>query len=270
MMNTYAAINSSMDVLIEHAVAAARAAGQAIMEVYDSDFTVEHKDDRSPLTLADKRSHDIIQDRLSAIANWTLPILSEEGRTIGYEERLKWESFWLVDPLDGTKEFIKRNGEFTVNIALIHRGRPVLGIISVPVSGLLYYAADGKGAYREKQGVIKKLPLLNSRQRFTIVGSRSHATPEQEAFIDKMREKHGEVDFLSAGSSLKFCLVAEGKADVYPRLGPTMEWDTAAGQVIVEQSGGSVTDFRSGNPLVYNKEILLNPMFRVSLHKDQV
>jgi len=250
--------------LLTPAIAAAREAGNAVMEVYASDFAVEHKDDKSPLTLADKRSHEIIVKRLSNITGKTIPILSEEGRGIPYEERKNWDYFWLVDPLDGTKEFIKRNGEFTVNIALIQGHRPVLGVIYVPVTETLYYAREGAGAYKESKGSTIKLPELQTRGRFTIVGSRSHATPELAAFVEEMKKNHGEVDFISAGSSLKFCLVAEGKADVYPRLGPTMEWDTAAGQAIAEQAGVSVIDRETKRPLVYNKPNLLNPWFTVN------
>jgi len=262
-------ININIDELLLHAKAIARDAGHAIMEVYSTDFSVEQKHDSSPLTLADSRSHEIISERLSLIPGCSLPLLSEEGKDIPYTERKNWEYFWLVDPLDGTKEFIKRNGQFTVNIALIHRDRPVLGVIYVPVSRILYYSADKMGAYREEQEVSLKLPLRTPRKHFTLVGSRSHATHEQEEFIEKMRKKHGEADFISAGSSLKFCLVAEGKADIYPRFGPTMEWDTAAGQAIIEQAGGSVSEIKSGIPLVYNKTNLMNPFFFASMPSQQ-
>lgn len=248
-------------VLLAHAVAAAREAAAAVLEVYDSDFAVEHKDDKSPLTLADKRSHEVIVRRLSGIAGCSLPILSEEGKDISYEERKKWDYYWLVDPLDGTKEFVKRNGEFTVNIALIHRDRPVLGVIQVPVADRLYYAWDRGGAWKEERGSKIKLPVQQNRSRFTIAGSRSHATDELAAYIEAMKKEQGEVDLISAGSSLKFCLVAEGRADVYPRFGPTMEWDTAAGQIIVEASGGSVRELERQTDLRYNKENLLNPHF---------
>ncbi|MFQ5963390.1 MAG: 3'(2'),5'-bisphosphate nucleotidase CysQ [Candidatus Scalinduaceae bacterium] len=261
---------------------AAKCAGEAILDVYDSDFAVEHKDDKSPLTLADKRSHEIIADDLkktTTVNNQILPILSEEGRDIPYDERKKWEYFWLVDPLDGTKEFIKRNGEFAVNIALIHANKPILGVIYVPVKDTFYFAATSLGAYKVLNSEImtaklsmkellyksQKLPLSanNKKDSPTIIGSRSHATKELSEFIEKIKDKHGEVKLISAGSSLKFCLVAEGKADVYPRFGPTMEWDTAAGQVIVEQSGGRVIDIQAKEPLRYNKHNLLNPFFIV-------
>ncbi len=270
------------DRLILTTLLAAKRAGQAILEVYDSDFAVEQKDDKSPLTLADKKSNEIITEVLEqtkTVNNITVPILSEEGREIPYDERKKWEYFWLVDPLDGTKEFIKRNGEFTVNIALIHGNKPVLGIIYVPVKDIFYFAAINFGAYmlgssesitdelsvRELMAKSKKLPLTNSNNsQLTIVGSRSHTSEELTAFVDKLKNKHGNVEFLSSGSSLKLCLVAEGKADVYPRFGPTMEWDTAAGQAIVEQAEGRVMDMLTNEPLSYNKNNLLNPFFIVS------
>ncbi len=217
-----------------------------------------------------------------------LPVLSEEGKSIPYSERRAWEYFWLVDPLDGTKEFIKKNGEFTVNIALIHRTKPVLGVIYIPVTGVFYFAAQGFGSYIMQAGDVldesikvaedglrtilhhsRRLPLNapvidQSRPRkLVIAGSRSHATPELENFVNTMKKTHGEVDFVPAGSSLKFCLVAEGRADIYPRLGPTMEWDTAAGQIIVEEAGGSVQRTDASEPLKYNKENLLNPWFMV-------
>jgi 3'(2'), 5'-bisphosphate nucleotidase len=276
--------------LILTALLAAKRAGEAILEVYNSDFAVERKDDNSPLTLADKRSHEIIMDDLRKTVaiknskhthnNLTLPILSEEGRDIPYDERKVWGYFWLVDPLDGTKEFIKRNGEFTVNIALIHKNNPVLGVIYVPVKDTFYFAATSIGAYKLTNtkivtGKLSMKELLDKSQRLpistndkkaslTIIGSRSHATKEFSEFIEHMKEKHGEVELISAGSSLKFCLVAEGIADVYPRFGPTMEWDTAAGQVIVEQVEGRVIDIQTKEPLRYNKRNLLNPFFIIT------
>jgi 3'(2'), 5'-bisphosphate nucleotidase len=259
---------------------AAKKAGEAILEVYNSDFNVEQKVDKSPLTLADKRSHEIIFHHLNSFTSHLIPILSEEGKEIPYEERKNWEHFWLVDPLDGTKEFIKRNGEFTVNIALILKSRPVLGVIYIPVKGLFYFGAEGLGAFkleksvlvRGKEGEMKlnelvkgsyRLPLNNHKSKFTVIGSRSHMTKETEEYINKLKEKHGEIEIISAGSSLKFCLIAEGKAEIYPRFAPTMEWDTAAGQVIVEQAGGDVLTAKEGEVLKYNKEELRNPWFIV-------
>ena len=282
--------------LLLTALIAAKDAGKVILEVYNSDFAVEHKDDESPLTLADKQSHEIIVDDLKkpipinstihTINNLALPILSEEGRDTPYDERKRWEYFWLVDPLDGTKEFIKRNGEFTVNIALIHRDRPVLGCIYIPVQDTFYFATENLGSYKLVNSEIvsenlstkellcksQKLPvstnnnqsMTNKNASLTIVGSRSHATRELSEFVEKIKEKYREVEFISAGSSLKFCLVAEGKADIYPRFGPTMEWDTAAGQAIVEQAEGKVVDIQTQEPLKYNKDTLVNPFFIVS------
>lgn len=277
------------------ALCAAKRAGEVILEVYNSDFAVEHKEDASPLTLADKRSHETIVSQLKqpmATNTPPFPILSEEGKDIPYDERKKWEYFWLVDPLDGTKEFIKRNGEFTVNIALIQKDRPVLGCIYIPVQDCFYFAAVNFGAYKlvnskyvtndlsikKLLDVSQKLPsaiharesgsydnpgAMRKHPSLTIVGSRSHATQELSDFVAKIKETCGEIEFISAGSSLKFCLVAEGKADIYPRFGPTMEWDTAAGQAIVEQAQGAVVDIHTKGPLTYNKNTLVNPFFLV-------
>lgn len=269
------------------ALAAAKEAGKAILEVYDKKIEVEYKADESPLTLADKRSHEIIVKHLEAHAG-TLPILSEEGKDIPYEERKQWEHFWLVDPLDGTKEFIKRNGEFTVNIAMICKDKPVLGVIYVPVQDVYYFGAEGIGAYRLNNSealalldetlpedaisltdqIISqsaRLPIITLTDRpFTVVGSRSHSTDAAEQFVEKLRQRYEPVEFITAGSSLKFCLLAEGKADVYIRFSPTMEWDTAAGQAIVELSRGKVMNAENNRPLTYNKESLLNPWFTVT------
>ncbi len=275
--------------LILTALLAAKRAGEAILDVYGSDFAVEHKDDKSPLTLADKRSHEIIMDVLEqtiTVNNGTVPVLSEEGRGIPFDERKEWEYFWLVDPLDGTKEFVKRNGEFTVNIALIRKHKPVLGIIYIPVKDIFYFAAINFGTYKlEKSESLfdnsadnmsikelldksQRLPLTNNnKSSFTVVGSRFHTSEEFTEFVKLLNEKYGNVEFLSSGSSLKFCLVAEGDADVYPRFGPTMEYDTAAGQAIVEQAKGKVIDIQTRGPLKYNKANLLNHFFIVSGQK---
>jgi len=274
------------------ALVAANSAGRAIIEIYHGDFDVQYKDDQSPLTLADRRSHAIIVQQLSDYSDKPLPILSEEGQDIPFEHRKQWEYFWLVDPLDGTKEFIKRNGEFTVNLALIHQNRPVLGVVYVPDRNLYYFAAEGFGAYRldndegiawtanrmpehEKATLLDKvlkrsarLPLNDSQpaapdSKLIVIGSRSHPSKELAEFVETMRQQYKQVEFIAAGSSLKLCLVAEGRADIYPRFGPTMEWDTAAGQTIVEQAQGSVLDSETGEPLRYNKENLLNPWFIV-------
>jgi 3'(2'), 5'-bisphosphate nucleotidase len=270
-------------------ILAAINAGDGILDVYRSaDFEVEEKADKSPLTLADKRSHEII---VNGLAKFGIPILSEEGKDIPYLERNKWDTYWLIDPLDGTKEFIKKNGEFTVNIALIQDQKPKAGVVFVPDKGILYFALNDIGSFKVESskvldildGVVfdsishksadalneivsrsAKLPVHDSTNKpFTIIGSRSHATPELEAFVEEKRREHGEVEFISAGSSLKLCLVAEGRADIYPRTGPTMEWDTAAGQAVVEFSGGKVFKYDSDEPLDYNKENLLNPWFVV-------
>ncbi len=261
---------------------AAKRAGEAILDVYGSDFAVEQKDDKSPLTLADTRSHEIIMDVLEqtiTVNNCTVPVLSEEGRGIPFDERKEWECFWLVDPLDGTKEFVKRNGEFTVNIALIQKHKPVLGIIYIPVKDVFYFAAINLGTYKlensenlvdnlsikELLDKSQRLPLINNnKSSLTVIGSRSHTSEEFSEFVKRLNEKYGNVEFISSGSSLKLCLVAEGRADVYPRFGPTMEWDTAAGQAIVEQAEGRVMDIQTREPLRYNKENLLNPFFIVS------
>lgn len=262
-----------MTELIDIAIRAALEGGREIMEVYASDIAVEMKEDRSPLTLADKRAHLAIMKRLEPTA---IPILSEEGRDISYSERSSWGRFWMVDPLDGTKEFIKRNGEFTVNIALIENGIPIAGIIYVPVREELYVGMKTQGAYKmsgvtttnkvdleqlKKNGL--KLPVINSDRSYMIVGSRSHMSEKTETFINDLKVKHGEVDIVSMGSSLKICLVAEGAADVYPRFAPTMEWDTAAGHGIALGAGCEVIDAHTQSPMRYNKENLLNNHFVV-------
>jgi 3'(2'), 5'-bisphosphate nucleotidase len=235
-------------------------AGRRILDVYEREFTVTQKDDRSPLTEADRVSHELIAARLTRLTP-DIPVLSEESASVDYAERAKWTRFWLVDPLDGTKEFISRNGEFTVNIALIEAGRPVLGVVYVPVLGVTYFACRGGGARKQKSGekpqVVRARALAGGKP--IVVASRSHAGPETAAFLHAI----GEHDVVSMGSSLKFCLVAEGTADVYPRLGPTMEWDTAAAQCVVEEAGGRVLDTR-GAPLAYNKSSLRNPWFVVT------
>jgi 3'(2'), 5'-bisphosphate nucleotidase len=214
------------------------------------------------LTLADRRSHEILSTWLEKESPF--PVLSEEGKHIPYEERKHWEYYWLIDPLDGTKEFISRNGEFTVNIALIHQDRPLLGVIYLPVSGVVYYAQEGEGAFKLESGTTTRLCVSRRREGLVVVGSRSHGTPQLSEYVDRVRDRYGEVRFASRGSSLKFCLVAEGAADIYPRLGPTMEWDTAAGQIIVEEAGGRVVESESGCRMRYNKQELINPFFVAS------
>lgn len=248
-------------VLLEPVIALARRAGEDIMRIYDAGFSVEHKEDKSPLTVADMASHEAIEFGLSALTP-DLPVLSEESAAIPFSERSSWERYWLVDPLDGTREFVKRNGEFTVNIALIEDHVPILGVIVVPVTGLCYYACRNGGAYRQGRGEaplrIRVRPL--DLGRLVVAGSRSHAGDRLAAFLDRL----GEYELVSMGSSLKSCLVAEGKADVYARLGPTSEWDTAAAHCIVEEAGGRMTD-TAMQPLRYNtRDSLLNPDFFVS------
>ena len=250
---------------LEIAIEGAVAAGHEILKVYESDFAVEHKDDKSPLTLADKLGHLKI---LSYLDNTPFPVLSEEGKHVSYDERKYWKRFWLVDPLDGTKEFIKRNGEFTVNIALVENGIPVIGVIYLPVKDILYIGSED-GAFKYEAyaaGGSRKeaLPLPKGNRSYSIVGSRSHMSTATEAFFEEKKKEHGEVEVLTVGSSLKFCIVAEGKADAYPRYAPTMEWDTGAGHAIILAAGFNVTKFNTTEPLVYNKEDLLNPWFLVS------
>ncbi|WP_406944923.1 3'(2'),5'-bisphosphate nucleotidase CysQ [Halobacillus sp. SY10] len=253
----------------QQVVQAAVEAGKEIMKIYETDFEVEYKEDESPLTVADQRSHEIIKEALQK--NFPeIPILSEEGSHLSYEERKAWKEFWLVDPIDGTKEFIKKNGEFTVNIALIREGKPVFGVVYAPALDDLYVANEEQGAYKVKgllssddvQAYKTKLPLEKSSDKVArVIASRSHMSEETEAFINQLKETYDEVETISAGSSLKLCLVAEGKADYYPRYAPTMEWDTGAGQAIVELSGGKVDIANENSPLTYNKKNLRNPWF---------
>lgn len=237
-------------------------AGYRIMEVYRREFSISHKEDLSPLTEADMAAHDAIFAGLGILTP-ELPVLSEEDAAIAFAEREKWRTYWLVDPLDGTREFIKRNGEFTVNIALIRDHRPVLGVVHVPVSGVSYYAYAGGGAWKRESG--KAAQRIHTRPyrggRITVAGSQSHRSPEFDAFLARLGD--GNYEVISIGSSLKSCLVAEGKVDIYPRLGPTSEWDTAAAQCVVEEAGGRLTD-TTLRPLRYNtKDALLNPHFLV-------
>ncbi|MEO8733563.1 MAG: 3'(2'),5'-bisphosphate nucleotidase CysQ, partial [Flavobacteriales bacterium] len=263
---------NEMDALVGRAIEAAFAAGREILDVYSRPINVELKDDRSPLTEADKRAHAAI---VKVLEKTGLPVLSEEGKSIAPQERQAWEQYWLVDPVDGTKEFIKRNGEFTVNIALMARDgqpagplgshKPVAGVLYVPVKDILYFAWQGGGSYRQEKATTLadstayeraarsvRSPMAHSRKVFTIVASRSHASPDTDAFIQKMEKEHGRVETVSMGSALKICLVAEGSADVYPRYAPTMEWDTAAGHAIVNEAGKKLIDVSTGEPMRYN------------------
>ncbi len=246
--------------VVEPVVAVAIEAGAAIMEVYATDFDVQSKDDESPLTKADLASHHIINGNLESLFP-ALPIISEEDGLPDFATRSTWDRYWLVDPLDGTKEFVNRNGEFTVNIALIENGRPTLGIVHVPVSGETYIGFEGQGAEKRlASGERSEIQVAaHSRDPAKIVGSRSHRSPDLQAYLDRL----GDTELVAMGSSLKFCVVAEGGADLYPRLGLTSEWDTAAAQAVVEQAGGSVVTL-DGAPMRYNtKDDILNPHFMV-------
>lgn len=254
-------IEIDLEALLIIAIQAAEEGCREILHVYHSgDFQAEAKGDKSPLTRADKNAHHKIASILEPTG---LPILSEEGKNVPYAERRNWNYFWLVDPLDGTKEFIKRNGEFTVNIALIHKDTPILGVVAVPVTHEIYYATEGYGAYVRKGGndhkLAKRSPVDLTREGLRVVASRSHMNDETQTFISSLRNP----SLVSAGSSLKFMLLANGQADVYPRYAPTMEWDTAAAHAVVKETGHEVREYGSDRPLVYNKENLLNPYFLV-------
>ena len=251
---------------IHELIAIARAAGDAIMMVYAGDFAVNYKDDHSPLTEADKRSNDIVISgilRLYPDAN----IISEESESLPYERRKDWRSLWLIDPLDGTKEFVKRNGEFTVNIALIEDGVPTIGVVYAPVPDLLYYGISGDGSYKVEKGLTIKIhagiPYMQ-KDTVKILTSRSHMSPDTQEFVRQIESGGKKVEFHSVGSSLKTCLVAEGAADVYPRFGPTMEWDTAAAHAIALNAGADILNAHTGLRLNYNKPDLTNPSFIAS------
>lgn len=260
--------------MLNIAIQASLKAGKAIMEVYNSVIEVEYKDDKSPLTEADKRANDIINTFLVPTGT---PIISEENKQTDFSIRENWKTCWVVDPVDGTKEFIKRNGEFTVNIALVENGKPQLGVIYVPATKVIYFADVLKGeAFKTEltshetsvEEVLNKAVPLQPKQGnsdpIQVVGSRSHMSQETLDFIEALKQTGKDVEIVSKGSSLKFCLVAEGNADVYPRYAPTMEWDTAAGQAICNAVGIEVISKETNKPLLYNKENLLNPWFLVS------
>ena len=264
-----------MDTNLQLAILASIDAGEEILKVYNSeDSGIEYKSDNSPLTTADKNAHLAIVEGLKRSG---LHVLSEEGKTIPYEERSKWELFWLVDPLDGTKEFIKKNGEFTVNIALIEGETPIIGVVYVPVTRTLYYASAEIGSYKVQLNddfyagdidtLIERSVSLNNYEYphiYTIVASRSHSTKETEDFVSQKETEAGNINLISAGSSIKLCLVAERKAHIYPRLAPTMEWDTAAGHAVATYSDCKVYDYITGSELKYNKQNMLNPWFVVA------
>jgi 3'(2'), 5'-bisphosphate nucleotidase len=240
-------------------------AGERILEIYETDFSVENKEDNSPLTAADMAAHNTICEQLTKLTP-SIPILSEESSHISFSDRQKWNQYWLVDPLDGTREFIKRNGEFSVNIALIEGHRSIMGVIHIPVTGTSYSASINNGAYKhESNGDKEQISVRQTNaSAITVAGSRSHGNERLQAFIASLANP----EVLSVGSSLKFCLVAEGTADIYPRFGLTSEWDSAAAQAIVEEAGGMVIDTKHKR-LEYNtKESLLNPEFLVIADKE--
>lgn len=262
--------------LLETAIRASIEAGQEILRIYSTDFNVEYKEDESPLTMADKNAHNII---MSYLVQTEIPVLSEEGRSIPYSERKEWPSLWIVDPLDGTKEFVKKNDEFTVNIALVENHKPIMGVVYTPVSDELYFGDISSGAYKitdasrisnkDYKLFSKKLPMEVEKDYYGVVASRSHLSQKTTDYIDGLKEKHPNIRIITKGSSLKLCMIAEGVADNYPRFGPTMEWDTAAGHAVVLASGGNVLQAPDINTeVVYNKENLLNPWF-VAMRKDE-
>lgn len=261
-----------LSVLLEIAIKASIEAGKEILSIYNSgNVEFEFKQDSSPLTKADMASHQIILRHLKMTG---VPVLSEEGKDLPYKKRKHWKKLWIVDPLDGTKEFIKRNGEFTVNIALVEDQKPILGVIYAPVLKELYFAAPGIGSFkiRNTQDVFcwekvketaVKLPYARLPEKFTVVASKSHFSLETRKYIEQLKREKGEIEIISKGSSIKLCLVAEGKAHCYPRFGPTMEWDTAAGQAICSFAGKAVVDWETQLEMTYNRERLLNNWFIV-------
>ena len=238
-------------------------AGEAVMRVYNGEFTVERKTDDSPLTLADLESQRIILAGLSQLTP-EIPVLSEESAAAPWPQRRRWRELWVVDPLDGTREFVKRNGEFTINIALAAQSEPLLGVVAAPAQQLVYWGATWIGAFRRSRGAESPIHVAPPLQPLRVVGSRSHASPQTEAYLARL----GPHQTRGIGSSLKFCLVAEGSADLYPRFGPTSEWDTAAGQAVLEAAGGAVTRL-DGHKLRYNcRESLINGDFVAFGHAD--
>lgn len=260
---------SELQALMHEVRAIAAAAGEAIMAIFhdESRWAVQHKEDESPLTAADLAAHRLISARLAALTP-DIPVISEEAEIIPREQRAQWSRVWLVDPLDGTKEFIARSNDFTVNIALVQDGEAVLGVVLAPVTGIAYVAARGAGAWRlegEARTRLQVAPLpAPGTTPLRVVGSRRHRAALDDAFCAALAERFGAIDFRAVGSAFKLCVVAEGGADIYPRFGPTMEWDTAAGQVVVEEAGGLLVDPR-GRPFRYNqRETLLNGHFIVA------
>ena len=248
------------DKLLENVLALAVEAGREILRIYETDYAIEHKEDNTPLTDADMAAHNIIDAGLEKLTP-DIPILSEESAKIPYEVRKQWKTYWLVDPLDGTREFIKRNGEFTVNIALIENGESTLGVVYAPVPKTSYFARRAAGAFRMENGEPAK-PIKSRKpcaSPVMVAGSRSHRGDSLNAYLERL----DDYEIISVGSSLKSCMVAEGSADIYPRLGPTSEWDTAAAQCVVEEAGGRLTDTNMQTLRYNTKDSLLNPYFFV-------
>ena len=246
------------DKIIHEVIALTRQAGSEIMAVYQTDFDIQIKDDNSPVTAADKKANTIITEGLKEI-NPEIPILSEEGRDIPFSERSNWETFWLVDPLDGTKEFIKKNNEFTVNIALLEENQPVFGIVFAPALDILYWGSQDKGAFKSISGNSHIPVAVNSKlsDPVQIAGSRSHPSIKMNVFTSQFKK----FEVKPMGSSLKICSVADGSVHFYPRLGPTMEWDTGAAHAVLKAAGGEINKYGTNEPLKYNKQNLLNPEF---------
>jgi 3'(2'), 5'-bisphosphate nucleotidase len=237
-----------------------------ILDIYNSDFKAHIKSDLSPVTIADKKTNDYIVNELRKFG---FPILSEESKITPFQERIQWDYCWIVDPLDGTKEFINRNGEFTINIALVQHGEPILGVVYSPIKKWLYVGDKINGSFKWDYTTVEptrvKLPSLYQRDSLVVVASKSHLNQETVEYVKELEKEYDKpIEFISMGSSLKLCLVAEGMADFYPRLAPTMEWDTAAAHAVVKYAGGKVVDFGTQKELIYNKENLLNPSFVVS------
>lgn len=252
--------NEDISIIIQSVCNIAKKAGDAILDVYNSDdLGIASKSDDSPLTKADQAANDIIVAELQKLTP-NIPIISEEMKNVDYTVRSLYEYFWMVDPLDGTKEFIKRNGEFTVNIALIHHQRSIAGVVYIPVSDICYSAVQGQGSFKNHDGITTKIESTlcsMDQSNIRVVCSRSHLNEATQEIIDALNEPL----LVSIGSSLKFTIIAEGEAELYPRMAPTMEWDTAAAQIILEEAGGSVIDQSTMQPVRYNKENLLNPYF---------
>ena len=256
--------------LTQLAIKAAFEASKEILTIYHSgDFEIERKNDNSPLTRADKAAHKIIT---SVLKKSNIPILSEEGKHISFDIRKNWSKLWIVDPIDGTKEFIKRNGEFTVNIALVHNKKPEIGVVIVPESGVIYFSEKDLGSFKSrvdfdffnlKQLISSSetLPKYNKTKTFNVVVSRSHLSKETKAYVQNLKEKYGKIKFISIGSSLKLCLLAEGRRGCYPRFAPTMEWDTAAGHAICKFAGCELIDIKTKKELIYNRKQLTNNWF---------